>query len=110
VGNVWEWCADSWHSSYKGAPTDGQVFHSGDENYRVLRGGSWFDEPRNARAAFRGRNTSGVRYDNYGFRVVRSQKKSDPSILRDMLFQKIGFFIVPTRSKNAIKLNFMGFS
>jgi formylglycine-generating enzyme required for sulfatase activity/energy-coupling factor transporter ATP-binding protein EcfA2 len=22
-GNVWEWCADDWHDSYKGAPTDG---------------------------------------------------------------------------------------
>ena len=22
-GNVWEWCADLWHDSYDGAPTDG---------------------------------------------------------------------------------------
>jgi formylglycine-generating enzyme required for sulfatase activity/energy-coupling factor transporter ATP-binding protein EcfA2 len=25
-GNVWEWCADDWHDSYKGAPTDGSVW------------------------------------------------------------------------------------
>lgn len=41
-GNVWEWCLDEWHASYDGAPTDGSAWmSSGDESYRVLRGGSW---------------------------------------------------------------------
>ena len=26
-GNVWEWCADEWHSNYDGAPTDLSLIH-----------------------------------------------------------------------------------
>jgi formylglycine-generating enzyme required for sulfatase activity len=25
-GNVWEWCADTWHDNYDGAPSDGSVW------------------------------------------------------------------------------------
>ena len=39
---------------------------------RVLRGGSWFYKPSGLRAAFWVGNTSGVRYDNIGFRVART--------------------------------------
>ncbi len=28
-GNVWEWCADDWHNSYKGAPIDGSAWIDG---------------------------------------------------------------------------------
>jgi formylglycine-generating enzyme required for sulfatase activity len=40
-GNVWEWCQDSWPSSYKGAPTDGSAWLDTEENtnVRLLRGG-----------------------------------------------------------------------
>ncbi|TGO02110.1 hypothetical protein PN36_30295 [Candidatus Thiomargarita nelsonii] len=50
-GNVWEWCADSWHDNYEGAPSDGSVWEK--EKSRVVRGGSWYDEPRYARSADR---------------------------------------------------------
>lgn len=29
-GNVWEWCLDSYHDSYEGAPTDGRAWVEGD--------------------------------------------------------------------------------
>jgi formylglycine-generating enzyme required for sulfatase activity/tetratricopeptide (TPR) repeat protein len=45
VGNVWEWLADKWHENYEGAPIDGSVWEEGGENYRVLRGGSWDNDP-----------------------------------------------------------------
>ncbi len=32
-GNVWEWCADTWHDNYDGAPTDGSAWiKNGDDN------------------------------------------------------------------------------
>src|SRR5258706_2763011 len=41
-GNVWEWCADYWHSDYSGAPSDGQVWRDGGEDSRrPVRGGGW---------------------------------------------------------------------
>jgi len=69
VGNVWEWNADSWHSDYKGAPTDGSVW-KGNESRRVLRGGSWANVPPNARTAVRVWDDPDDRDDHYGFRVA----------------------------------------
>ena len=40
-GNVWEWCEDTWHRSYKGAPRDGSAWVTRDAGERVFRGGSW---------------------------------------------------------------------
>jgi formylglycine-generating enzyme required for sulfatase activity len=81
-GNVWEWCADTWHDSYDGAPSDGSVWldNNQEENidgksrfgiYSVMRGGSWGNNLNLCRSA--------IRYDTYrrvnryflnGFRVV----------------------------------------
>ncbi len=68
-GNVWEWCLDGWHDSYKGAPTDGSVWESSDEK-KVLRGGSWNHDPTLCRAADRFRLTRDFRNHLIGFRVV----------------------------------------
>ncbi len=67
-GNVWEWCADGWNDNYKNAPTDGRVWGNNNKN-RVLRGGSWFNSPNNVRSAFR--NRVNLRFNSFGFRVVR---------------------------------------
>mgnify|MGYP000687017478 CR=1 FL=1 len=39
---------------------------------RVLRGGSWNNNPRNARAANRNNNSVGNRNNNKGFRLAQS--------------------------------------
>ena len=53
-GNVWEWCADTWHDNYDGAPTDGSVWRkNGNDNRSPLRGGSWFYFPFLCRSACR---------------------------------------------------------
>jgi formylglycine-generating enzyme required for sulfatase activity len=53
-GNVAELCADVWHDSYTGAPSDGSAWLDGvNQAERVMRGGgySWF--PYTLRCAFR---------------------------------------------------------
>ena len=70
-GNVWEWCADPWHSNYENAPTDGSVWEEGgDDSYRIIRGGSWYFYPGNCRSASRSFNSSDYRNYYIGFRVV----------------------------------------
>ena len=44
-GSVWEWAEDCRHNNYSGAPTDGSAWTAGDCSSRVLRGGSWNDNP-----------------------------------------------------------------
>ena len=69
-GNVWEWCADHWHENYERAPIDGGAWLTADEtSARVLRGGSWYDFPRNCRSANRGYYRPDYRFIRIGFRV-----------------------------------------
>ena len=73
LGNVWEWTADCWNAAgYGGAPVDGRAWESGECGFRVLRGGSWSYIPWTLRSANRGRNTTGNRGSNIGFRVART--------------------------------------
>ena len=71
-GNVWEWVEDCWNGSYAGAPADGSAWRSGNCDQRVLRGGSWYLNPRGLRAAYRNRNVSGYRNYDIGFRIART--------------------------------------
>ncbi len=71
-GNVWEWCADVWHPSPLGGPRDGTPWlepTAGLLENRLLRGGSWFNVPRNCRSAYRSSFHPVDRYDDVGFRV-----------------------------------------
>ena len=52
-GNVGEWVQDCWNDSYVGAPTDGSAWISSDCAWRVVRGGSWINYPRDQRSARR---------------------------------------------------------
>ncbi|MFN9695133.1 MAG: formylglycine-generating enzyme family protein [Synechococcaceae cyanobacterium] len=94
-GTIWEWCLDHWHENYEGAPTDGSAWlkaaeqsnnasakpgndNSMDERRRLLRGGSWYDDPRDCRSAYRNlARLADVTYD-VGFRVVCLPQ--DPSL------------------------------
>ena len=71
LGNVFEWVEDCWNEDYRGAPTDGTSWTSGDCNQRVLRGGSWFSRPRFVRLAFRNRFSPDYHSSTFGFRVAR---------------------------------------
>ena len=70
-GNVREWCLDSWHGNYEGAPTDGSAWDAdGARDGRVRRGGSWDAYPTYCRSAYRNFNFPANRLINGGFRVV----------------------------------------
>ena len=71
-GNVWEWTQDCWNDSYRGAPSDGSAWLSGNCSRRVLRGGSWISNPYSLRSANRYDYTAGGRYINNGFRLART--------------------------------------
>jgi len=56
---------------------------------RVYRGGSWINDARNVRAAYRNGNDPGIRNDNLGFRLAREQKRvggpaPDPTGVRSL--------------------------
>lgn len=75
-GNVWEWCADHWHESYDGAPTDGSAWLTDNESSsRLLRGGSWDGKPEHCRSAIRFRPDPDYRFNLVGFRVVCSSTR-----------------------------------
>ena len=70
-GNVSEWCEDTWHENYNGAPTDGSAWiNQNDNGSRLLRGGSWGGFPSFCRCASRNYSAPGYVFDNFGFRVV----------------------------------------
>jgi formylglycine-generating enzyme required for sulfatase activity len=70
-GNLWEWCADAWHDTYEGAPTDGSVWEAEEgATYRVLRGGAWYCLPELCRSAQRHWNQPDLAGSGIGFRVV----------------------------------------
>jgi formylglycine-generating enzyme required for sulfatase activity len=64
-GQLFEWCGDQWHPDPKGEgwPSDGQPWEGVDpalkalgtaqQEWRLLRGGSWFNGPHGCRAAGR---------------------------------------------------------
>ncbi|KYC43312.1 hypothetical protein WA1_14605 [Scytonema hofmannii PCC 7110] len=74
-GNIWQWCADDWHESYESAPSDGSVWakkENNDNQRKLLRGGSWSDNPGYCRSAYRDWDdpVNDILLNSIGFRVV----------------------------------------
>jgi formylglycine-generating enzyme required for sulfatase activity len=72
-GNVWEWVDDCWHANYDGAPQDGGAWITNcTGNSRMLRGGSWSNDPALLRSTMRFSNLQFSRLYFIGLRLARS--------------------------------------
>jgi formylglycine-generating enzyme required for sulfatase activity len=79
-GNVWEWCQDVQTNSYDKLASDGRPQTRSDlprdfppeKIGRVIRGGSWANDPGVLRAAYRSRTEPGDRNNYLGFRIART--------------------------------------
>ena len=67
AGNVWEWTCSVYDDSYSGSETR---CADPSNNPRVIRGGSWKDEPSGIRSAYRNGNSPDEKSNDLGFRVV----------------------------------------
>ncbi|WP_181832605.1 SUMF1/EgtB/PvdO family nonheme iron enzyme [Bosea caraganae] len=73
AGNAAEWVADCWSESYRTTPRDGSAYTAPGCRERVLRGGSFNNDPRYLRSAARFKYEADVRFYTNGFRVLREQ-------------------------------------
>jgi formylglycine-generating enzyme required for sulfatase activity len=66
-GNVWEWTCSAYTASYDGSEQKCAV----SADFYSLRGGSWGNEPRRVRAAYRFNLNPDNSFNFLGFRLAR---------------------------------------
>jgi formylglycine-generating enzyme required for sulfatase activity len=67
-GSVWEWCEDTWHDSYRGAPDDGSAWVDEGSSFRVLHGGGWIIPAGRYRSSYRLYSEPSTGFGDIGFR------------------------------------------
>ncbi len=70
TGNVWEPCMDEYNADYYNFSVPNNPLAPESNNYRVLRGGSWFNEPEDCRVTNRQEGIKGYGSNARGIRLV----------------------------------------
>ena len=70
TGNVYEWCLDLRNDNYVGAPADSSPWLTGDQAWRITRGGSWKQQSAEMRYFARSWDRISNKYSDVGFRLV----------------------------------------
>jgi formylglycine-generating enzyme required for sulfatase activity len=73
-GNIWEWCLVRFQA-YPGAPTIDEEY----QDWRVLRGGNFYEPAENCRSAHRCRLPTASKGNILGLRVVRALPEMRPA-------------------------------
>lgn len=69
-GNVWEWCADTNHRTYNGAPSDGSAWVQGDRRLHVIRGGCWDSSLKQCASAYHFSELAASQSRGIGLRIA----------------------------------------
>jgi len=78
IGNVWEWCQDSYQQNLIGIPTDGKPRQNKKSDEKVVKGGSWSEPYQNLKNSNRLGFLSSLKMNDTGFRLImetRQKKK-----------------------------------
>ena len=80
-GNVWEWTADWWGRTYYGEAPEVNPPGPDEGQYKVLRGGSWFDKKESLflTCSYRSWARPAERSPTIGFRCARSADSTEPT-------------------------------
>ncbi|MCX5811629.1 MAG: SUMF1/EgtB/PvdO family nonheme iron enzyme [Proteobacteria bacterium] len=80
TGNVWEWVNDWYDADYYKTIKKNNPEGPKTGVYRVMRGGSWFEDPWVIRTSYRNSGFPYLRSTNVGFRLAMSAPKPPPPI------------------------------
>ena len=72
MGNAWEWVEDCYADNLSATPSDGLPWSTQSCQLHAVRGGSWSATARMLRVAVRGKAPANARFDDVGFRIVRT--------------------------------------